>query len=427
MVRQRAVRGRLRLHKAAGRAELAWARAVLEGDPSQAAALDARLATPLHYAAAGWRSLHSACLHRPPRLLEDGRPAAREAVIRLLIAAAPNRAAAVDSELQTPLHRAAGCGHEGALRLLLAAAPVAATMPDIWGNLPLHLAARLHLAAAADEASALSLLAEAPSAAAAPAGERSPHPHCLPLHVAARFGRRALVAALLEAAPEAAAKAAAGGELPLHCAAAGREEGHPAVRSLLLSAAPGAATALGKGCTPLHRAAIEGNASSVAQLLAAAPQAAAIRSSWDAIPLQLALRPRTLEGPDGLAAARLLLAAGPGEAAAEALARAVRNPCDTERALRLLPELVARWALPPAAWAELPGECAGLEAALPAVLARSEGEAALLVGRLPGAAADALRARALCLARLQRRTAVLLPVPALRHILSLALPPPEAF
>lgn len=168
----------------------------------------------------------------------------------------------MDCELQTPLHRAAACGRLGVLRLLLAAAPAAATMPDAAGNLPLHWAARvaggaavvsallavapwaalvpnsngetpLLLAAEADEASALALLAEAPTAAVLPAGERSAHIRCLPLHVAARFGRPALVAALLEAAPGAAAVACAGGELPLHFAAVGRGPGHAAVRRMV--------------------------------------------------------------------------------------------------------------------------------------------------------------------------------------------------
>lgn len=161
----------------------------------------------------------------------------------------------------------------------------------------------------------------------------------------------------------------------------------------------------------------------MAQLLAAAPQAAALGCAREpgATPLRLALRPRNREGPDGLAAAHLLLAAGPAEVAAEALAGAVHDAYDGEAALRLLPALVARWALPPAAWAALPGECAGLEAALPAVLARCEGEAALLVGRLPAEARGRLRARALCLARLQRRAAAPLPVPLLQRVLAWAV------
>ncbi len=198
----------------------------------------------------------------PPRLLDDARPTAREAVVRLLIAAAPQRAASVDGELQTPLHRTAACGHLGALRLLLAAAPAAAALPDLWGSLPLHWAARvpggaaavaallaaapwaartpngsgetpLLLAAEADEASALALLAAAPAAAALPAGDRSPHARCLPLHVAARFGRPALVAALLEAAPASASRAGLHDQLPLHYAAAGRQPGHHAVRRMV--------------------------------------------------------------------------------------------------------------------------------------------------------------------------------------------------
>lgn len=233
----------------------------------------------------------------------------------------------------------------------------------------------------------------------------------------------------------------------------------------LLAAAPEAATAFGRGYTALHLAAIggsskgvelcwnagcsykrlrqqnqqlqhpqpvppscppaapaEGNAAAVAQLLAAAPGATALGCAQGkgATPLLLALRPRTAEGPDGLAAVRLLLAAGPGEAAAHTLAQAVHDHHVRERALRLLPELVALWALPPAAWAELPRGCAGLEAALPAVLARSEAEAALLVGRLPAEARERLRCRVLCLARLQRRAAALLPVPVLQRVLSLA-------
>lgn len=198
----------------------------------------------------------------PPRLLDDARPTAREAVARLLIAAAPQRAASVDGELQTPLHRAAACGHLGALRLLVAAAPAAAALPDLWGSLPLHWAARvpggaaavaallaaapwaartpngsgetpLLLAAEADEASALALLAAAPAAAALPAGDRSPHARCLPLHVAARFGRPALVAALLETAPASASRAGLHDQLPLHYAAAGRQPGHHAVRRMV--------------------------------------------------------------------------------------------------------------------------------------------------------------------------------------------------
>lgn len=69
----------------------------------------------------------------------------------------------------------------------------------------------------------------------------------------------------------------------------------------------------------------------------------------------------------------------------------------------LYPALVARCPLTPEQWAQIPGPCPGLGAALPAVLRRSEVEAALLVRHMPDCEQQHVRALALYMGTAQRR------------------------
>ena len=127
-----------------------------------------------------------------------------------------------------PLHTAALAGREAVVRLLLEAAPAAAMPANGIGQLPLHCAAR-----ASRNAAARLLLESAP--AAAMAADRYSH---LPLHAAARTGRDVVVRLLLDAAPQAAAEATADGDTPLQLAL---NEGRAPMARALLSAGPAAA------------------------------------------------------------------------------------------------------------------------------------------------------------------------------------------
>lgn len=361
-------------------------------------------------------------------------------------------------------------GRAAIVAALLATAPWAAGTTNSLGETPLFKAA------AVDEESALLLLAEAPGAATS---RTSPNVwmrrQWSPLIAAAHAGMPRLVAALLAAAPEAAMLGDANGDLPLHWASQfGTTPAHAEARRLLLQAAPQAALVQDKdGDTPLMCAAIEGNGAAVAQLLAAAPEAAGVRNKRGGLaarkpacirvgqqgpvarlqvqrpmsvgsrlspalpaapaaagelPIQAALTPKALQRwGDDAEAARLLVHAGDAGDVAAALGVAAVTPSHEDRtataAKLLIPELVAHRALTAAQWAALPAELPGLLGALPAVLARSEAEAARLMAHLPEPMRAHIQAAMLALARVQHRSHVSVPIVALQHIVSLAVAP----
>ena len=142
-----------------------------------------------------------------------------------------------DNDGDLPLHLATQHGHEAVVGLLLQAAPQATMVAGSWGRLPLHLAAE------EGHTALVAVLLEAGPAAAMTGCNSG----LLPLHVT---GDAAVGQLLLQAAPAAALTQAAGcGSLPLHRAAEG---GHAGMVELLLQAAPGSATARdSEGDTPL--------------------------------------------------------------------------------------------------------------------------------------------------------------------------------
>ena len=193
--------------------------------------------------------------------------------------------------------------------------------------------------------------------------------------------------------------ACARGWLPLHLAK------DAAVGQLLLQAAPAAALTAGRhGWLPLHTAARGGRAGMVQLLLQTAPELAMVRDSKGDAPLHVAIR-FTWSGRQGCwAAASLLAAAMPANAALAALpaARPSRLPLFAGCVAAHLPLGDADWAL-------VPAPCRGLGRVLPAALKCSAAQAAQVARRLPAADAQRLRTFALCLARAQRRTRVALP------------------
>lgn len=188
----------------------------------------------------------------------------------------------------------------------------------------------------------------------------------------------------------------------------------------LLDAAPAAARARDAlhGRTPLAWATVRAYGRLMSQLLAAAPEAAALLDASGRTPFELALAREGLARGSyagrHLAPARLLLA-GPCQrptAVLRALSRHVAHA--------LYGDVPARWALSEEEWRLVPGPCPGLAPALPAVVARSEAEARLLVARLPQTTRRRLQTAALCLAREQRCSGVELPLPLARRVLALA-------
>ncbi len=343
-----------------------------------------------------------------------------EAVIRFLLAAAPQTAAAVDLSGCTPLHRLAGheAASEAGIALLLAAAPAAVAALDAKGCLPLH-----HAVSYGSPATVRAVLAAAsPPATASRLDGRG----FTPLHLAALRGSQEVVGLLLEAEPEAAAVAGVHGKLPLHLAA---EWGHEGVAWQLLAAAPAAATtADASGSYPLHLAAESGHHKLVKLLLGAAPSAASASNSAGLGPLGLALAGAAGEFDQEswyacqhsslryVQTAQLLLAATqPASKALEALKEA------GQVALPLYVDVVAGQRLHSQDWEAIPRPCVGLRRALPAVQARSEPEAACLVRRLGGAARSRLHDAALCLACAQQQVAVPLPAAILGHLLALSV------
>ena len=140
------------------------------------------------------------------------------------------------------------------------------------------------------EAAARGDLATVRQAAAAPPGvltaRHTQWPGWCPLHVAALHGHAAVVACLLEAAPEAALVQDVSGRTPLHVAV---ECNHQECARRLVAAVPAAACIQDcYGRTPLAVAARLGHEAAVRCLLELAPQAAALSSRLGrASPLQV--------------------------------------------------------------------------------------------------------------------------------------------
>ena len=171
--------------------------------------------------------------------------------------------------------------------------------------------------------------------------------------------------------------------------------GKLAAMCLLLSVAPGAATA------PVPGYALHIPVSSLAFALSRAKHFQRGHAS--------ALASRCL------AAARLLLPATPLDDALAALMSS------GSMALPLLADLVARRPLSPGQWQRIPAHCTGLAAALPAVMERSEDEAGYLVAHLTVDDRRRLRTAALCLLRAQRAAGIELPTDLVRRMLALGL------
>ena len=312
--------------------------------------------------------------------------------VRVLLEAAPEAALEV-SHLSagglTPLLAACLRGHAAVVRQLLVAVPQAATS----------------------------------QAAPVPA-----------IHAAVRQGRLEIVRLILEAVPQAALVPTFNGLLPLHTAAsAGELPSSGPIAQLLLAAAPATAMAAVEGdrCTPLHLAALRGNASVAAELVHAASGAACMQTDLHQrtpVAVALAMAAEAAEQADGgevgngaqlrpvaayLDTARPMLAVMPPDTSLPLLAHFIHV------ALPLFPAVAQHWALTAAQWQRVPAPCPGLVRALPVVLQRSEAEAALLVARLPAADSARLRAFALALRRSQRQLGIFLPGELVGRILSL--------
>lgn len=136
---------------------------------------------------------------------------AAEAIVGMLLVAAPGAAAVQDSQGRTALHHAVACRNLLLVRHILAAAPWSALVADTAGALPLHQAAASLLPTA--EVARL-LLAAAPAAAWATDGQGA-----TPLACAAAAGNAPLLDVLLAHDPDTAGmRNARHGRLPLETA-----------------------------------------------------------------------------------------------------------------------------------------------------------------------------------------------------------------
>jgi len=181
----------------------------------------------------------------------------------------------------------------------------------------------------------------------------------------------------------------------------------------------------------VHTAARFNNPAALRLLLEAEPRAALAEDWRGRTALEAALIPwgdTPLEGGPAAEAAHWLLSEGPlllpsANRILPLLHLIHSQPCAFihAHASPLYHAFVARQALTPAEWAQVPSPLPGLSTSLPAVLARSTGEAALLVQRLPPADSERLRMGALCLARAQKQEAALLPIPIVWRVLALAV------
>ncbi len=294
------------------------------------------------------------------------------------------------------------------VRVLLSAEPAAAVERLLEGA-PGALATPLYLASLEGHAATVrQLLAAAPQAAGMLASVLTQK---TPLHAAVQEGNLDVVQALLEAAPHTALIGTSDGHLPIHLAAAGSQHTcSAAMVQLLLAAAPGTASHAHNGFTPLHFAAMGGNAAAARLLMQVAPGGAERA-------LEIALL-RVNADEDGatsrhLDTARVMLAAVPPDVSVTLLLR------EGGAALSLFPHVAAHWPLTAAQWQQVPRPCPGLGRALPAVVQRSEAEAAALVAHLPPSDSARLRAFALALHCAQRRLHIHLPSAVVHRLLSL--------
>ncbi|KAL4421261.1 hypothetical protein ABPG75_010552 [Micractinium tetrahymenae] len=275
----------------------------------------------------------------------------RDAALAALLLHAEPGAAEVQSAGRdggTPLALAASRSDAGMVALLLKVAPHAAELADGRGLLPLHHALS-NTALPGTRAAAAALLRAAPAAAA----RRLPDGATALWQAAGQPGAREhqpgedaeLLEALLRAAPAAAAQKDSRGYLPIHRAA---QAGCLAAVCLLIRAAPATVAQAGpSGCSPLglacHASPAEQRLEVVRALLAAAPAAAACASSggslpihwaaWNgfaaAVPLLLAAAPATavFANADGDTALHLAVAYGHRDTALAILAAAPHVAC----------------------------------------------------------------------------------------------------
>lgn len=251
--------GQLPLHIAAARPSVRIARLLLSAYPAAASMPDKMGRVPVYTAA-------ESATGRPRmvQLLLAATPAA--ALLGSADAAAGAAAAATPPGCFTPLHEAARGGDYESVRLLLAAAPQAAGAVDGKGRLPLQLA--LERPGRRRGGVLRLLIAAAPEAAAAAVRKQQL------IHWAAKKGAVKALELLLPLAPEQAEQPDDHGWLPIHYVARGSLRNCPAMARMLMAAAPGCAMAAEpeRGSLPLHLAA-SGCLPLVQLLTAAAPQA----------------------------------------------------------------------------------------------------------------------------------------------------------
>lgn len=260
----------------------------------------------------------------------------------------------------------------------------------------------LHIAAEGGHAACLQRLLEAGGNANIAMDESA----LTPLHWACWRGHVACVEALLAAGAAVEARCSIG-ITPLYFAAS---EGAAACVQALLAAGASPSAKFESGWTPVHIAYMD--ASVLRLLLAAQPEAAALKTSDGNTPLALALEARRFHS------ALCPLAEGALEPAHVDDVLAIMGQHAACWVQPLYATLAARQALLPAQWGRVPAPCAGLVAALPVVLERSVEEAAMLVRHLPPADREQLQTAALCLARSQRVHRVHLPSSIVWHLLA---------
>jgi len=297
------------------------------------------------------------------------------------------------------------------VQVLLSAAPQAALerlVSRAAGATPLYAACCEGHAGTARQ-----LVAAAPQAAGMLCGVAAQK---TPLHAAIQEGHVDVVRLILEAAPHTALIGTSDGHLPIHLVAAADQHassGH--IVQLLLDAAPDTATRAHSGFTPLHFAALKGNAAAARLLDQATP-------GGDAKALQIAVSsamtgPAQCRAPNAvqryLDTACAMLVAVPPDVSLPILLGAGGV------ALPLCIDVAANWPLTAAQWQQVPRPCPGLGRALPAVVQRSEAEAAALVVHLPPADSARLRAFALALHCAQRFLHIHLPSAVVHRLLSL--------
>lgn len=280
---------------------------------------------------------------------------------------------------------------------------------------PLH-----HAAAAGDAPLVQHLLATTADAAQAVAAEDDVEQ--TPLHLAAAGGHASVVRLLLEASPEAALLPDAFNNTPLHRALDDvRDVGQAAaVVQLLLEAAPDAVLAPngteGADDLPIHCAARSGLTALALQLLEAAPRTVAASNSWGS-PLRVAVE----HGHHSTARALLDFAPAAGHSL-RALAAAITAAHDSAPYRDLLGWFLrapGRLPLPPAAWAQVPIPCPGMEHVLPLMLPCPRSEALQALRRCHPTERARLRCALLCMNQLYQHCGIP-PLPGDLEVLILA-------